>query len=86
MPEETNRNTRDGTSSKEVEEDFALVSKGRKAKGKNSQGEEGEKKMDLTKFKCFHYHEHGHYAKKCPQKKAGQKELTVAETSESLAS
>jgi len=37
--EEIRRNTRDGTSSKEEEEDYGLVRKGEKAKGKKSQGE-----------------------------------------------
>lgn len=86
MQEETKRNTIDGTSSKEVEEDFSLVSKAKKAKGRMSQSEEGGKNMDLMKIKCFHCHEHGHYAKNCPQKKANKKELTIAATSEALAS
>jgi len=81
MQEEIMRNTRDGTSSKEVEEDFSLASKAKKSHGK-----EGGKKMDLIKVKCFHYHEHGHYAKNCPQKKASKKEPTIAEVGEALAS
>lgn len=76
--EEFRQNTRDGTSSKEVEKDFALASKEKKSKGKKSQGEAGSKKMDLSKFKCFHCHEHGHYAMNCPQKKASKEEPTVA--------
>ena len=47
------RSTKDGTSSKEVEEDFALVSKEKKAKAKKSQGEEGGKKKDLEKSSAF---------------------------------
>ena len=39
MQEEIRRNTGDGTSSKEVEEDFSLASKEKKVKGKKSQGE-----------------------------------------------
>ena len=35
-PDEIRRNTKDGTSSKEVEEDFALASNANKAKGKKS--------------------------------------------------
>ena len=86
MQEETRRNTKDGTSSKEVEDDFSLASKAKKAKGKKFQGEEGGKKMDLTKVKCFHCHEHWHYAKNCPQKKESKKDPTVAAIGEALAS
>ena len=58
MQDVIRRNTRDGTSSKEVEEDFVLASKEKWAKGKKSQGEEGRNKMNLMKYKCFHSHEH----------------------------
>ena len=83
-------NTRDGTSSKEEEEDFALFNKGRKSKGKKSQCEansrqEGKKK-DLSKIKCFNCYEFRHYATKCPHKKASKKDLEVAIVGESLAS
>ena len=54
VQEEFRCNTKDGTYSKEVEEDFALVRKGKKYKGNKSQGEAGGKKMDLSKIKCFH--------------------------------
>jgi len=37
VQEEIRQNTRDGTSSKEEEEDFTLVNKGSKAKGNKSQ-------------------------------------------------
>jgi len=66
MQEEIKRNTRDRTSSKEAEEDFALASKVKKAKGKESQGVEGGKKMDFMKAKCLHYHKHRNYAKNYP--------------------
>jgi len=39
VQKEIRYNTREGTSSKEEEEDFALVSKVMKAKGKKCQGE-----------------------------------------------
>jgi len=84
--EEFWQNTRDGTSSKEVEEEFALVSKENKAKGKKSQGEEGGKKKDLSNINFFHCHEYGHYATNWPQKKASKKELAVAVVGEALAS
>jgi len=86
MQEEIRRYNRDGTSSKEVEEDFPLASKAKKAKGKKSQGKEGGKNMDLTKFKFFHYHENRHYAKNYPQKKASKKEPTIAAIDEALTS
>ena len=86
VQEEFRRNTRDGTFSKEVEEEFALASKAKKAKGKKSQSEASIKKMDLSKVKCFHYHEHGHYDKNFPQNKARKKELAVAIAGEALAS
>lgn len=69
-----------------MEEDFALASKEKKAMGKNSQGEVGGKKMDLSKVKCFHCQEHGHYATNFPQKKASKKDFAVAAASEPLAS
>ena len=81
--EEIRWRTRDGTSSTNKEEDFSLLGKQKNAKGKKSQGEEGER--DLSKINCFHYHEHGHYALNCPQKKASKKEPVVA-TGEALAS
>jgi len=37
-----------------VEEEFALEGKEKKAKGNKYQGKEGGKKMELSKFKCFH--------------------------------
>jgi len=86
MLEEIRRNTKDGTSSKEVEEDFSLESKENKANGKMSQGEKWGKKMDLKKVKSFHCHKHGHYAKNCPQKKASKNESTIMAIGEALAS
>ena len=40
----------------------------------------------MSKIKCFHCHEHGHYAKNCPQKKESKKDPTVAAIGEALAS
>ena len=72
MQEEIRRSTRDGSSSKnEDEENCALVSKARKGKGKKNPSQSGAKgkKHDMSKVKCFHCHQHGHYATNCPQKK-----------------
>jgi len=81
MAEEIRRKTRDGSSSKEVEDDFSLESEEKKAKGKMDRGAEGRNKMELMKIKCFHCHEHGHYAKNYPWKKESKKESRVAGTS-----
>eukprot|EP00253_Pinus_taeda_P028137 PITA_28137 len=86
VQEEFQRNTRDGTSSKEVEEEFSLVSKEKKAKGNKYQSEEGGKNKDLLNIKCFHYHEYGHHATNFPQKKASKKDPTIVADGEALAS
>ena len=69
VQEEFRRNTRDGSSSKhDDEEDYGLAAKSRKGKGNkfHSKYEAKGKKLDLSKVKCFHYHEHGHLATNCP--------------------
>jgi hypothetical protein len=76
VQEEFRRNTRDGSSSKhDDEEDCALATKARKGKGKkfHSKSDSKGKKLDLSKVKCFHCHEHGHLATSCPQKKKNKK-------------
>jgi len=62
------------------------VIKEKKVKGKKSQGEAGKKKMDLLKDKCFHYHEHGHYATNFLQNKSSKKEPVIVAVGEALAS
>jgi hypothetical protein len=69
VQEEFRQNTRDGSSSKcDDEEDCALTAKARKGKGKKFQSKSKSKvkKMDLSKVKCFHCHEHGHLATNYP--------------------
>ena len=65
VQEEFRWNTKDGSSSKhDDEEDCALAAKERKGKGKkfHSKFESKGKKLDFSKVKCFHCHEHGHLA------------------------
>ena len=72
VQEEIRRGTRDGSSSKnEDEENCTLARKSWKRKGKKNPSKSGAKgkKQDLSKVKCFHCQEHGHFATNCPQKK-----------------
>eukprot|EP00253_Pinus_taeda_P026878 PITA_26878 len=71
--EEIRRSTKDGSSSKQDdEENLALASKAKKGKGKASQSKSshGGKKVEKSKVRCFHCHEMGHYAMNYPQKKS----------------
>lgn len=78
MQEEIRRNTIDVSSSKiNDEENCALVGKARKGKGKVSHSKldsfhEGKKK-GTKKFKCFYFHELGHFATNCSLKKSKKK-------------
>ena len=68
VQEEIRQNTRDGSSSKNHdEENCALVAKARKGKGRKShpKSEAKGKKLDLSKVMCFHCHEYGHLATNC---------------------
>jgi hypothetical protein len=57
-----------------------LASKERIGKGKkfHSKSESKVKKLDLSKVKCFHCHEHGHLATNYLQKKKNKKVVGVA--------
>jgi hypothetical protein len=86
--EEFGRNTRDGSSSKhDDEEDCGLDAKARKGKINkfHSKSESKGKKLDLSKVKCFYFHEHGHLATNCPQKKKIKRAARVV-AGEALAS
>jgi hypothetical protein len=88
VQEEFRKNTRDGYSSKnDDEEDFSLDTKERKGKGNkfHSKSESKVKKLDLSKVKCFHCHEHGHLTTNCPQKRKNKK-VDGAATGEAPAS
>eukprot|EP00253_Pinus_taeda_P008530 PITA_08530 len=72
------RNTSDGSSSKtDDEENFALEIKVKKGKWKafhsKSDSYHGGKKKDMTKVKCFHCHELGHFGTNFPLKKSKKK-------------
>jgi hypothetical protein len=64
-----------------------LDAKERKGKGKkfHSKSESNGKKLDLSKVKCFHCHEHGHLSTNYPQKKKNKK-ADGAAVGEALAS
>ena len=64
-----------------------MTSKARKGKGKKlqSKSESKVKKLDLSKVKCFHCHEHGHLATNYPQKKKN-KMVVGSATGEALVS
>jgi hypothetical protein len=88
VQEEFRQNTRDGSSSKcDDEEDFSLTAKARKGKGKkfHPKSESKVKKLDLSKVKCFHCHEHGHLTTNYPQMRKNKKVVEAA-TGEALAS
>ena len=90
LNKEFRRNTRDGSSSKhDDEEDYALVAKVKKGKGKkfHSKSEAGEdgKEHNMSKVKCFHFHEYGNIATNCPHKKKN-KMVVGAAVGEALAS
>lgn len=91
VQEKIRRNIRDSvTSRSDEEEDCALVGKGKNAKGKKTQGKAKSnqnhgKKKDLNKIKCFHPHEYGNYATKCPHKKSS-KDTTTRAGGDALAS
>lgn len=71
MQEEIRISTRDGSSSKQHdEESLALASKVRKGKEKASHPKSGSShggnKFYKSKVGCFNCHEVGHYAMNCP--------------------
>jgi len=78
VQEELRRNNQDGISSKEEdEENFALVGKGKKEKGKKSQtkleSNQGGKNKYLAKIKFFNFHEFRHYATNFQHKNSSNK-------------
>ena len=83
VQEEFRRNTRDGSSFKNEDEEYcALASKVKKGKRNKfhskSDFDKYGKKRDMSRVKCFHCHNHGHYTNNCPQKKKNNKVLGFA--------
>ena len=83
MQEEIRRSTRDGSSSKnDDEENLALASKVRKGKGKashfKSNYSHGGKKGDMSKLRCFNCHKMGHYATNFPSNKSKKGSISPA--------
>jgi len=90
MQEEIRSSTRDGSSSKnDDEENMTLVGKVRKGKGKASHSKlnssHGEKKVDNSKVRWLNYHEMGHYVAKFPSRKS-KKGSSKGSEGEALAS
>ena len=90
MQQEIRRSTRDGSSSKDDdEENLALAIKARKGEGKashsKSNSSHGGMKGDMSKVRCFNCHEMGHYATKFPSKNS-KKGSSEGSEGEALAS
>jgi hypothetical protein len=88
VQEEFRENTIDGSSSKhDDDEDCSLIAKARKGKWKkfHPKSESKVKNLDLSKVKCFHYHENGHLTTNCPQKRKN-KMVVGSTTGEALVS
>lgn len=88
MEDEIRRNTRDGSSSKnDDEENCALAIKVRKGKCKifhsKSDSYNGGKNKYMMKVKCFHCHKMGHFAANFPLNESKEKSLGGA-TGEAL--
>eukprot|EP00253_Pinus_taeda_P008723 PITA_08723 len=77
----------DGSSSKASdEENCTLAAKAKKGKNKKASRSSAKgKKQDMSKVKCFHCHQHGHYATNCLQKKKN-KQAAGSAAGEALAS
>eukprot|EP00253_Pinus_taeda_P020591 PITA_20591 len=87
VQEEIRRSTRDRSSSKGAdEENCALAAKAKLGKRKKaSQSGAKGKKQDMSKVKCFHCHQHGHYTTNYPQKKKN-KQAAGSAAGEAIAS
>ena len=90
MQKEFRQNNKDGFSSKiDDEKNCTLDGKANMGKGNQSYSKsytrKEDKKRDMSRVKCFHSHEHGHYGTNCIQTKKNKKALGFA-TGEAFAS
>jgi hypothetical protein len=87
IQEEAQIESRNGKQRGIDDENLALAAHARKGRGNGSWKDtrreaspEQRKKKDLSKVKCFSYHEHGHYASQCPQRKKGSRKQQASST------
>jgi len=53
-----------------------MKAKGKKAQGEVESNQNNGKNKDLSKIKCFHFHEYEHYVTKCLHRKSNKEPTT----------